>query len=120
MNKVKGLTNKEKMAILEFEELLLERFPKRIRRLILFGSKARGDSKRTSDLDILVVVSKDGKRIRQEIASLTHEPIAHFGVDLSPIIIEEREMRSWSPFLEHIKKEGITLWINKRNLLGCA
>ena len=116
MYKVKILTKKEKMAVLEFEELLLKRFPKRIRRLILFGSKARGESNRTSDLDILVVVRKNGKRVRHEIASLTHEPIAHFGVDLSPIIIEEKEMRGWSPFLEHIKKEGITLWINKGNL----
>jgi predicted nucleotidyltransferase len=113
MRNINCLIKKERMAVIEFEELLLKRFPKRLRQLILFGSKARGTSTRSSDLDLLVVVSKDGKRLRQEIATLTHEPIVHFGVLLSPIVIEERELNVWSPLMEHVKKEGVILWTNK-------
>ncbi|UCD15757.1 MAG: nucleotidyltransferase domain-containing protein [Candidatus Omnitrophota bacterium] len=114
MKNIKGLTKKETLAILEYEKLLLERFPKRLKKLILFGSKARGNSNRSSDLDILVVLTKNGKRARQEIASLTHNPIIHFKVLISPIIVEEKFFKKWSPLLSHIKKEGITIWVNKR------
>ncbi len=110
------LTKKEKLAIIEFAELLLEKYPNQIKKLILFGSKARGNSNRFSDVDILVVIPKNNRHIRQGVAGLTHEPIANFGVDLSPIIIEEKELETWSPFIEHIKQEGITLWKNKENM----
>jgi len=113
-NKFKGLTKKELMALTEYKNLLLKKFPKRIKKLILFGSKARGDSNLASDIDILVVVTKNGKWVRREIVSLTHEPILHFEVLLSPIIVEEKFFKVWSPLLNHIKKEGIILWTNKR------
>ena len=114
MNKISTLAKKERMAIMEFEELLIKKFPKRIRRLILFGSKARRTSNRFSDVDLLVVVTKNGKRVAQEIAILTHEPIAKYMVDISPIIVEEDFFRKWSPLLEHIRKDVIVIWTNKK------
>lgn len=113
MIKIKGITEKDAKAIAEYEELLFKRFPNRIRRLMLFGSKARGASNRSSDIDILVVVTKNGKSIRKAIAALTYKPIVRFGVELSPIVIEEDELKEWSPFIAHIKKEAITIWTNK-------
>lgn len=112
--KIKGLTIKEEKAIAEYETLLLERFPKRIRQLVLFGSKARGDSHRSSDVDLLVVVKNNGKKVTREIVNLTHEPILHFEVLLSPIIVEEKFFKDWSPLLSHVKKDGIVIWTNKK------
>jgi predicted nucleotidyltransferase len=114
MVKIKSITKREAKAIAEYEELLLKKFPNRIRRLMLFGSKARGDSNRASDVDLLIVLTKNGKQIRREIVELTHEPILHFEVLLSPIIVEEKFFKEWSPLLEHIKKDGITIWTNKK------
>ena len=88
MTNIKNISKKEMKAIAEYEKLLLKKFPKRFKRLVLFGSKARGNSNpKTSDIDLLVVVNRNGKQVRQEIAALTHEPIVHFGVDLSPIVV---------------------------------
>ncbi len=109
-----NLTHKEKMAIREYEALLIKKFPRRIHRILLFGSKARGDFSRSADVDILIVVTKNGKRIRREIVNLTHEPILHFEVLLSPLIVEEKFFKEWSPLLQHIKKEGVTIWTNKK------
>lgn len=113
MINTKRLSKKEKLAVIEFEELLLKRFPKRFLRLILFGSKARGDSSRYSDIDLLVVVTNNGKAVSREVAILTHKPIAKYMVDISPIVVEEKFLKEWSPLLEHIKKEGIIIWKNK-------
>lgn len=109
---LKGLSEKERMAIIEYKNLLLGRFPKRFRRLILFGSKARGDSRRTSDVDLLVVVSRNTKEIGEEAAILTHEPIARHMVDISPITVEEKFFETWSPLLSHVNKDGVILWKN--------
>lgn len=110
MIKIKDITKKESAAIAEYKWLLLKSFSNKVRKLLLFGSKARGTSRRDSDVDLLVVVTKNSKHIRKEIVGLTHEPIVHFGVWLSPITIEEKELKHWSPFLQHIKEEGVTLW----------
>lgn len=113
MIKIKGITKKETKAVSEYEKLLLKKFPNRIRKLMLFGSKTRGTSHRGSDIDILVVVTKNGRSIRKDIAALTYKPIARFGVELSPIVIEEDDFNEWSPFIAHVKKEAITIWTNK-------
>jgi predicted nucleotidyltransferase len=113
MAKIKGLTKKEATAIAEYERLLLARFPRRISRMMLFGSKARGTSNRNSDVDILVVLTRNGKKATREIVGLTFEPIAKYMVDISPIVVEEKFFKDWSPLLEHIKKDGIVLWARK-------
>ena len=113
MVKIAQITNKENRAIQEYEEILLEKFPGQLSRIMLFGSKARGDSHRSSDVDILVVLVKKDKKIEREIAILTHEPIAKYSVDICPIVVGENFFKTWSPLLEHIKKDGINLWTNK-------
>ena len=113
-NKLKGLTKKEIKAIEEFENLLINNFPNRLKKLILFGSKARGEDKPASDIDLLVVVSNNGKKITREIVTLTHQPIAKYMVDISPLSVEESFFIKWSPLLEKIKKEGIVLWTRKK------
>lgn len=114
MVKIKGITKRESKAIAEYEGLLFKRFPNRISKLVLFGSKARGDSNPNSDLDLLIVLIKNGKQTTREIITLTHQPIAKYMVDISPVVVEEKFFKSWSPLLEHIKKDGITIWTSKK------
>jgi predicted nucleotidyltransferase len=119
MLKVRGLTKNECLALDLYGKLLLGKFPRRLKKLLLFGSRARGDAHRDSDVDLLIVLTRNGKKAKQEIAMLTHEPIAKYMVDISPIVVEEKFFKSWSPLLEHIKKDGITIWTSKmagRNL----
>ena len=47
------LTPSEEQAVNSFVQRLLDRYPDRIRQVVLFGSKARGDSGIESDIDIL-------------------------------------------------------------------
>ncbi len=112
--KIKGITGREAKAIAEYKELILKEFPRRFKKLILFGSKARDTANRFSDIDLLVVVKNNGKKVSREIVNLTHEPILHFEVLLSPIIVEEKFFKEWSPLLAHIKKDGIVIWTNKK------
>lgn len=114
MIKIKGVTKREAMAVTEYEKELLKNFPKRLSKIILFGSKARGDSNSNSDLDLLIVLTKNGKQTTKEIVMLAHQPIAKYMVDISPIVVEEKFFKDWSPLLEHIRREGITIWTRRR------
>lgn len=110
---IKHISKREAKAIGAYENLLINRFPRSIKKLMLFGSKARGDFHRNSDVDILVVLKRNNKKTAKEITILTHEPIAKYMVDISPIVVGEKFFKRWSPLLEHIKRDGITLWTNK-------
>ncbi|MCK4436821.1 nucleotidyltransferase domain-containing protein [bacterium] len=114
------LSLKHKKALLEYQRSLVSRFPKRVERLILFGSRVRGDSSRDSDTDVLVVVDRDNRKMHREIVALSMDAIVKYMVDISPLVVEEREFREWSPLMEHVKSEGIELWSRKRrrNLLS--
>jgi len=50
------LRDNEKKAIREATRILKERFP--VREVILFGSKARGDSSDESDIDLLLLTAR--------------------------------------------------------------
>jgi predicted nucleotidyltransferase len=72
------LAPREREAINAFVERLGKQYPDRVSQIILFGSKARGDSRPESDSDILLVADTDHWRLRHassDIASdvsLTH------------------------------------------------
>ena len=51
-----SLDNREKHAVIEASKMLRERFP--VKKVVLFGSKARGDDDEESDIDLLVLTSQ--------------------------------------------------------------
>ena len=54
-----------------------------IEKIILFGSRARGDNKADSDFDILVIVKEDIVWVkREDIASLVRRELAKYDIDI--------------------------------------
>ena len=49
------LTRKERGVIEEFKRRVEKQFPGEIVRLLVFGSKARGDATEQSDIDVIVI-----------------------------------------------------------------
>lgn len=82
--------------------------------VILYGSYARGDQKKDSDIDILILVNlekvsySDEKRIKYPLYDLEFET----GKMISPIVFSKNdwELRhKITPFYRNVKKEGILL-----------
>jgi len=55
--RLQHLTSNEQTGLATFVNRLYQRYGTNLLRVILFGSKARGDFDEQSDLDVLVVVS---------------------------------------------------------------
>ena len=93
-------------AVEYFVKLLKERFGGRTKKVILFGSVARGDAEEDSDIDVLVI----GEGITQkEISELTWEVLMETGEVVSAIVEspDEFERTKNSSFHRTVLREGV-------------
>jgi len=67
--KINYLNNKEKKVVESFVKELKEKLGDDIISLRLFGSKARGDFKEDSDVDIFILV-KEKRKVRDKISGI--------------------------------------------------
>ena len=78
------------------------------KKIVLFGSRARGDFRENSDFDIAVDwLNNDMKAILQLKADLTERPITLYKIDLFDI------NNATPDYLNEINTEGKTLWQKK-------
>ena len=88
--------------------------PGEVEKVILYGSRARGDNRPDSDMDILILV-KDKKRInRDKIYDFVIDTELEYGIDISVNIYESDQFNQLvllkAPFASNVVKEGETLW----------
>lgn len=113
MKKKKIFNKKEIAALNEFTNTLNTKAGSEVKSVTLFGSKARGDCKRGSDIDMLAIV-RNRKKADLAIYAIIAEILEKYYVDLSVITYTECEFRNCyrkgSLFLREIEKEGKVLW----------
>lgn len=87
----------------------------RLKKVILYGSYARGDYHKKSDVDIMILTDLSFEEIeeyRDKISDIAYDIELNTGIILSPIIknIEKYNSRvSFVPFYKNIEKEGVVL-----------
>ena len=103
----------ERQAIETFLTRLWTCYQNRILRAVLFGSKARGDSRVESDIDILLIVDEDDWRFRHAISDIASDVSLEYGVLIGPRVIGrerwERMKRERFSLYENVVREGIPL-----------
>lgn len=118
LGEVGGLTDGERMALMEYLTRLHFLCGDRLLRVILFGSKARGDSHPESDIDLLVVVQGALDGLKESLGQLSYDISLEYGVVLSDFVVDEQRYRWMSqhcePLLVEVEREGIELWKSKR------
>jgi len=90
---------------------LTNRYPF-IEQVILYGSKARGDSIEESDIDILIVTEYPVPReTKYLISDIIYNHELERDIMISAIIVPQADYRNKiSPFLMNVRKEGILIW----------
>jgi predicted nucleotidyltransferase len=89
---------------------LAARFGERLRELVLFGSRARGDAHDESDIDVLVIIEAVTDAERRVVQDLGADLSVESGLVLSPIVRPpEWRARKANPLNVAIDAEGIAL-----------
>ncbi len=85
-----GDVDRHEQAFERFRETVMERYGDTVRKLILFGSVARGDHSEDSDIDVLVVV--DDKGIKADIVGIAFDIMLETDIYISPKVISQDQL----------------------------
>lgn len=109
------LSKKEQGAILYFKKELLEKSGNEVKEIRLFGSKARGDWRKDSDIDVLVILSRlaDKNQTKDIIYALVLSICEKFNLYLSVKVFSEGEFKYYKSiptlFVKNILRESVLL-----------
>jgi predicted nucleotidyltransferase len=111
------LPERDRRAVEAFVERVWQTHSDRVQQIILYGSKARGDSHAHSDIDVLLIVNEEDWRFRHAISGIAADVSLAYDVLIgSRIIGRERWVkmrRHRFTFCQNVQADGIELMEEK-------
>jgi uncharacterized protein len=106
-----------RQALESFVAAVREHYGSRLRGIVLFGSRARGDQKPDSDADVAVIIEDGAWEFWQEkmkLADLAYEPLVELGLRIQPWPISASSWQNPSvhhnpKFVEAIRRDARSL-----------
>lgn len=94
-----------------FVKQIREQLGNHLKKVILFGSRARGDETTGSDYDCLVVVDEANSEVKNIIDEVAGETLYQYDAVFSAFPISEKKLnrQKFNPLLINVGKEGIVL-----------
>ncbi len=87
----------------------------RIKKIVLYGSYARGDYCEDSDVDVVAIVNGSRTELQEELKVVwdrANDLEIEYEVLVSPTVIPSDEYEEWKesiPYYENIEKEGVVV-----------
>jgi len=107
------LNENEKLALRKFKMRIEEVLSDNLVEMKLFGSRARGDARKDSDIDVLVIISSGDWRMCDVVYGIATDILLETNVCISPKVINRKEYNHLynigTPFIKHVVREGITI-----------
>ncbi len=81
-------------------------------KIIVYGSYARGDYHKNSDVDVMILVDlteEEIKKIENSVYDIAFEIEMNTGIDISPVIKSESQFEYWVdvlPYYRNVREEG--------------
>ena len=86
-----------------------------LRKVIVYGSYARGDYNENSDIDVMVLTSlaeEDITEVEYKLYDIAFDFLMEYGVDISVIVKNEEHFKYWLgalPFYDNVEREGVVI-----------
>lgn len=86
-----------------------------LRKVIVYGSYARGDCNENSDVDVMVLTSlteEDITEVEYKLYDIAFDFLMEYGVDISVIVKNEEHFKYWLgalPFYDNVEREGVVI-----------
>jgi len=96
---------------IEFARQVRQRLGPRVRRKVLFGSRARGDARDDSDYDDVVVVDRRSPEVRETLLGIEVDLLERHGSLVACLLRDEREWEASRrmPIGLNVAREGVPL-----------
>ena len=108
-----GLSPEEKAVIKAYGRALRIALGENIVRIVLFGSRARGEGNSKSDIDILIELKMSDNRIQDRIADITVDYMLKYDLPLAPVTYTEQQWETnkalGSLFVQNVEREGAVI-----------
>lgn len=96
-----------------YREAVVQVLGERFGRMILFGSYARGDFHKESDMDIMILADLCPEEISDyadKIYDITYDFEMQYGMEINPSVQSMRIYEQWKkvyPFFMNVEREGV-------------
>ncbi len=122
MPKLTAKTEAELKQILdELIKNVIPIFGEKLKRVILFGSYARGDYDEESDIDVMFLIDDDAQTLNGKYRKSVRKAISKIGLEhdilLCSVLQNEHDFYECVksiPFYRNVEREGITLYGQKQ------
>lgn len=104
------LTDEERAQVAELLTRLEHECEEDVRRVILYGSKARGDAVEWSDIDLLIATTNGSERVRAVWDQFLDDHSTLIEVQVFSCENWEHYQRFKLPFYVNVRRGGIELW----------
>lgn len=99
--------------IYNFAKQIKEIYGDSLKKIVVYGSYARGDYQENSDIDVMILVDVSDAEIKKRfnlVCDLAFDYEMDYGVIISPLVKNEEHFIKWSetlPFYRNVKQEGV-------------
>jgi predicted nucleotidyltransferase len=95
----------------DFIDVVNRRLGNHLKKIILFGSRARGEGDVDSDYDCLLVLDSVSHDVIDKVDDVTADFLYHHNVIFSafPVSEEHYQNRKFNPLFMNIRRDGIAL-----------
>jgi predicted nucleotidyltransferase len=111
---INRITKKENDALQAFNQRLVTELGKQVQQVILFGSKARGDSALDSDIDVLILADDENRQLRKAISKISSQIGLDYDVCLGALLIATKRWKQMSSerfsLCRNVERDGILLF----------
>ena len=115
---VKNVEHEQTHEILmEFTKEVKNILGESLKKVILYGSYARGDYTESSDIDIMILVDSTEDTIKQKgrmVSDITFDFNLDHDIMIMPIVKAAEHFRYWLPvypFYQNVEREGVKLYV---------
>ncbi|MFZ5819666.1 MAG: nucleotidyltransferase domain-containing protein [Chloroflexota bacterium] len=116
---VDQITKNENTALRTFVQRILDELDAQVFQVILFGSKARGDSTTDSDVDVLILANEENRRLQEKINIIASQISLDYDVLFNPLLIAEARWKQMSnerfSVCRNVERDGVMLF-NRQTL----
>lgn len=103
----------KKEILKEIDKLLRESYPDDIEKVILYGSRSRGDARDYSDYDILIILKNEYDwKFKDSLRDLLYTLDLKYDIFIDTRFISKAELetiKGKQPFIQNAFKEGISV-----------